>query len=97
MATMNTYAVEYSYVDDPAALAAKRPEHRGFLKQQFDAGILLASGPFLDETPGALLLLRTVDQPALAEILASDPFAQAELIAGTTIREWNPVFGPWNP
>lgn len=93
---MNIFAVEYTYPDVPGAVAAARPAHRAFLRSLFEEGSLLASGPLPDETtPGALLIIRTDNHEAVSALLAADPFAQAKLIATTTIRQWNPVIGPW--
>ncbi len=93
---MKIYAAEYSYVDDASSLDETRPQHRAFLRELFEAGSLLASGPLLDEAPGALLVLRASDRDGVAAMLAEDPFAHAKLITSTTIRQWNPVIGPWD-
>ncbi len=93
---MNFYVVEYRYVDSPASLDETRPEHRAFLRSLFDSGSLLASGPLLEEVAGALLVLRAPDRDAVTAMLALDPFARADLIASTAVRQWNPVIGPWD-
>lgn len=49
---MPTFAVNYRYADQPAALGEHRPAHRAFLAQHADAGRLLAAGRFADEGPG---------------------------------------------
>ena len=95
MAHMTTFAVEYVYSDDEATITAVRPSHREFLLAHLEAGTLLASGPYTEGAPGALLLFRVADDAALAEILAADPFAEAGVIATTAVRAWNPIFGPW--
>lgn len=94
--TLNIYAVEYTYFDAPEQLNNTRPEHRAFLRSLLDAGSLLASGPLMEQAPGALLIVRAADHESVTTLLASDPFAQAELIAKTTVRRWNPVIGPWD-
>ena len=75
---MATYAVTYRYVDDAARLDEVRPEHRAFLREQYEAGRLLLSGPLADGDPGAL---------------ADDPFRREGLIAEATMRTWNVVIG----
>lgn len=92
---MATFAVLYTYVDDPARLDEVRPEHRSFLTALHEAGTVLASGPFTTGDAGALLLVRAESAAAVAEILDRDPFREGALIAGRTIREWKPVIGPW--
>jgi uncharacterized protein YciI len=42
---MSLYAVTYVYIDDDAALAATRPEHRAYLSGLQQNGQNLASGP----------------------------------------------------
>lgn len=93
---MTTFAVQYTYSADVATITEVRPRHREFLREQLDAGNLLASGPLTDGAPGALLLFRVADSDALTEILAADPFAVVGgVITKTTVRVWDPVIGPW--
>lgn len=91
---MPVYAVRYCYVDDPAALAAHRPEHRAYLRSLADAGHLLGSGPFTD-APGALLVFTAPDVAKVTGWLAADPFALAGLVADAEVRPWEIVLGPW--
>ncbi|WP_448629503.1 YciI family protein [Cellulomonas soli] len=93
---MPVYAVQYTYVDDSAALDAARPEHRQYLGGLAEAGVALGTGPFVGGAAGALLVLRTDDRPALDAALAGDPFARHGLIARTDVHEWNPIIGPWS-
>jgi len=91
---MPTYAVRYHYVDDAAALARHRPEHRGYLHSLAEAGHLLGSGPFTD-APGALLVFTAASAEDVAGWLAADPFARAGLVADAEVRAWDIVLGPW--
>lgn len=87
-------AVEYVYDSVRGAeLDELRPAHREFLRSLHDRGDLVASGPWLDGAPGALLLVRA-DAPerALAR-LDADPFRLAGLILERTARAWHPVIG----
>lgn len=89
---MNVYAVEYHY--DPAAtdlMDEVRPRHRAFLGELRDAGTNIASGPWLGEAPGALLLMRADSLEALEALLDHDPFHEAGVIQRRDIRQWNPV------
>ena len=69
-------------------------EHRAYLKQLFDQGLILASGP-MEPRNGGGLLLRVPDQDAdriLDEIRDNDPFVKTG-VAQYEILAWNPVFG----
>lgn len=93
---MSTFAVEYSY--DPARTEDSdriRPEHRAFLRDLLEEGRLLASGPWVGEQPGALLLIVAEDAAAAETLLDTDPFHRAGLIIRRRIRRWNPVIGPF--
>lgn len=92
---MNIYAVTYFYVAETQTLDEVRPIHRAWLSQQLEAGLLLASGPLVDN-PGALLIFKAESVEALAGLLDQDPFDQAGCIGERVINQWNPVFGPWS-
>ncbi|MCX8530543.1 MAG: YciI family protein [Rhodoluna sp.] len=91
---MNTFAVNYFYAADESALAEIRPIHRVWLKELYEGGILLASGPMVDN-PGALLIFKAESVEALSALLDNDPFDIAGFIGERVITQWNPVFGPW--
>jgi uncharacterized protein YciI len=90
------FAVTYEYDQRAGERDALRPDHRAFLRDLHDAGVLLASGP-LDggPGPGALLLLRAEDDRAALATLDADPFWTAGLVAERSVRGWVPVIGPW--
>lgn len=92
---MSVFAVQYQYVPDADLVNAIRPAHRAWLQEQLDGGSLLASGPLVDY-PGALLVWRAESVEAVNELLNQDPFDIAGLIDEREIREWLPVFGPFN-
>lgn len=93
---MAVFAVTYTYGPDTDTRMSVRPAHREWQAAQLEAGRLLASGPLEDEqTPGGLLILRGADKDEIATLLTQDPYADAGVIADTTIRAWNPVFGPF--
>ncbi|MFT3714997.1 MAG: YciI family protein [Gordonia sp. (in: high G+C Gram-positive bacteria)] len=92
---MPTFAVEYTY--DPAAAALRdehRPAHRRFLGEGHEAGRVLLSGPYADGT-GALLMIAADDEQAVADYLATDPFALVGAIGATRITAWTQVYGPF--
>ena len=91
---MTLQIVTYTYLNAPEALAEVRPEHRAFLGGLAGQGVVVASGPWVDEEPaGALLLLRTDSASAALEVLADDPFQREGLVLDVSVREWNPVIG----
>ncbi len=92
---MSYFAVNYRYTADQEELNAVRPSHREWLKEQLDAGNLLASGPMID-LPTALLIFKADSLEQLATLLDNDPFDIAGYIGERDIAEWNPVFGPWS-
>ncbi|MDQ0094819.1 YciI family protein [Paeniglutamicibacter psychrophenolicus] len=93
---MSVFAVEYVYaVGSEATRDEHRPKHREFLAglgANGDGPSMIASGPYVDGS-GALLLISSPTQAALAETLANDPFAIHGAIAVLRITEWSPVTG----
>jgi uncharacterized protein YciI len=92
---MTTFAVRYTYDQRSDVQDEVRPEHRAYLSDLADRGLLHGSGPFTDGAPGALLVFETTDRAALEVLLADDPFARTGVIAQVEIREWKLVIGPW--
>ena len=90
---MNTYAISYTY--SPQTSAARdeiRPTHVQFLKERFEAGRLLISGP-VDSGAGALLVISAADEADALTMMDEDPFAKAGLITERGIRRWDIFFG----
>jgi uncharacterized protein YciI len=84
-------AVQLAFTDDEHRLAA-RPGHRTHLAALYDAGELVAAGPFADD--GGALLIYNVDETRLREIMAEDPYYyDTPGITVAWINEWNPLFG----
>ncbi|MYM19178.1 hypothetical protein GSY69_04120 [Brevibacterium sp. 5221] len=95
---MAIFAVTYEYGPDIDTRMAARPAHRTWQAKLFDAGVLLASGPLEDDfVPGGLLIMQADTRHNIEDTLTQDPYAAAEVISSTTIRGWNPVFGPFAP
>lgn len=91
---MPIYAVTYVYEATEEHKSEIRPTHREWLAEQLAEGTLLASGPWVDSA-GALLIWRAESQDHLAALLDHDPFDIAGVISERTIKEWNPIQGPW--
>jgi uncharacterized protein len=92
---MPIFAVSYLYAEKAEVLDELRPQHRGWLKELLEQGILLASGPMVNQ-PQALLIFKSESAEQLAQLMDLDPFEQAGFIATRTITEWNPVLGPFS-
>lgn len=89
--TMALYAVMITF-GDKQLRDQVRTEHRVFLQEQLDAGTLVESGPWLDDS-GALLVYEAETEAALYELLAQDPYWwNIGIIANETVKEWNRVF-----
>lgn len=93
---MATYVVQLAYGEDRQRRMEVRPSHREYCKALADRGVLLAAGPYTDDS-GAMLIYSAADAEELQEILQADPYTEAEVVAETTVREWNPVTGSWVP
>jgi uncharacterized protein YciI len=68
--------------------------HRAYLRQLKEAGVLIASGPFVPRT-GAALLLRVPDeepQAALDRIRDDDPFTREGMVQ-YEVWPWAPAIG----
>jgi uncharacterized protein YciI len=65
--------------------------HRQYLRELKAQRKLVASGPLVPRTGGALLL-RIADEAELARLLDGDPFTQEKLVEHTIVR-WAPNIG----
>ena len=65
--------------------------HRAYLRGLEERRKLVASGPLIPRSGGALLL-RAADDDELAALIAGDPFAQEGLVEHTVYR-WAPNIG----
>jgi uncharacterized protein YciI len=70
-----------------------RPTHREYLRSLFDAGKLVMSGPWTDDT-GAMLIYEAADIAEAERLLNADPYRTAGVIADARIKEWRVVLGP---
>lgn len=93
---MPVYALHYAYTEDTAARDTHRAEHRAYLRDLADRGVVVAAGAYAPGEPhGALIVVRAPDKDAVAELVAGDPFRREGVVAGYTVTEWTPVIGPW--
>ena len=76
------------------------PEHRAYLKEQYDAGRLIFSGPRVPRTAG-VLFARADDVSSINEMIANDPFKTKgigeyeviEIAPVMWVEELNKIFG----
>jgi uncharacterized protein YciI len=88
---MAIYAVQFMYADRSARDRA-RPHHRPYLQSQLEAGKLVKSGPYVDDS-GALLIYEVDTEAELQEILSNDPYCTTEGCLGdVSVKEWTIVF-----
>jgi uncharacterized protein YciI len=76
------------------AIEANTDAHRAWLRELKAKGVLIASGPFVPRTGGALLMRVPDDNPgaALDAVRDGDPFFQLGL-ANYELLQWNPGIG----
>lgn len=84
-------AVITRFSDDPARLEL-RPRHRELLQGLHERGLVVAAGPFEDQS-GALLLFATDDTAEVKAALAEDPYYSAPGVEVVTIQPWTVVAG----
>lgn len=74
-----TYTAPLERIDELVAA------HREWLDRNYEAGVLLASGPRVPRA-GGILLARAMDRAELDAVLAEDPFAEAGVATHQVLR-----------
>lgn len=93
---MPIIAVEYTYSDATAAARDEvRPDHRAWLSDLVERGVVLSTGPFADGS-GALILVDAAGVAAARSLFTNDPFARADLVDAARFTEWVPVMGQFS-
>jgi uncharacterized protein YciI len=85
-----TFAAIIEYSNDTSKIAEIRPQHRAYLKQLLDAGQLVISGPFTDDT-GGLLVYEAASAEAAEALIQNDPFCKCGVFQTWTVRPWRIV------
>lgn len=95
---MPVFAVLYTYGPDSAAIRDEhRPAHRSFLNDDDHGDVeVLATGPWADGEPGALIIARGPDAAAVESVFDRDPFHRVGAVTRREIREWTQVRTPWS-
>ena len=73
---MAFFAVQYTYIPDAAKVQEYRPEHREFLANLHDQGIVKLSGPVATEPGQALIIVTGESAEEVGHIMDADPFQQ---------------------
>jgi uncharacterized protein YciI len=91
---MARFAVELVFGPDSEKRLAVRPAHREYIASLAEKGVVLAAGPYADDT-GALIIYEAADEASLKEILSADPYTPANVVTKWEIRVWNVLLGSW--
>ncbi len=86
---MKYFIINLQYTKPIAEVAEITPEHRAYLKINYDAGILLFSGPRVPRI-GGVLFAKAEDASIIEKMIAADPF-KTKGIAEYEIIEIAPV------
>lgn len=90
---MARYALLVTF-GDKAKRDETRPKHREYLKELYDQGKLVFSGPFADDE-GALIMYECPDEASARAQFAADPYSQADgVVAEVQVREWKQGLPP---
>lgn len=84
------FAVFFSY-EHQERIAEVRPAHREYLASLKDAGKLVTSGPFVDDS-GALIIYEAESEAEVNEMIEHDPFHEAGVFSTYLVRPWEQVF-----
>ena len=86
---MKYFLINITYIVPIEKVVEITPEHRAYLKAQYDAAILLFSGPRVPRTAG-VLFARAQDLATIEKMIANDPF-QTQGIGVYEVIEIAPV------
>ncbi|HWV24823.1 MAG TPA: YciI family protein [Thermomicrobiales bacterium] len=87
---MAYFTAIWTYGDDVERRQDVRPKHREYLQGLVDAGKVLMSGPFADDS-GAVVIYDVADLSEAQELMSNDPFAQNGIIVDATVKEYKVV------
>jgi uncharacterized protein len=92
---LHHFVVIYRYgYGNAESRAIQRAAHREFLRDLWDRGTLMLSGPFEDdEEPGAVLIIMAGSPEEAAHLMDADPLCSAGLIQTREIRRYRVAWG----
>lgn len=83
--------IELSFTADSARLDA-RPAHRRRLRDLYAQGVLVAAGPW-DDDSGALLVF-DIERAGVEAVIGADPYFATPGVKVDSVRTWQPIVGP---
>jgi uncharacterized protein YciI len=83
------HVLELAFTDDPARLEG-RPAHRERLAELSARGLVLAGGPFADES-GALIVFLTDRLEDAQALVDADPYYTGPGVSVVSLRAWSTV------
>ena len=86
---MARFVLQLSFKNNERRLEV-RPAHREYLRDLLEKGKLVTAGPFADDT-GALLVYEVANEAELRDILAADPYTEADVYDIVQLTEWAPI------
>lgn len=93
---MPLFLVTYTHPDE-SGWNRHLQAHVRWVTMGVERGIIRAGGPLPDQRPReAMMLLDLPSLHAAREFLETDPFQEAEVVTGMTLRRWDPMFGLFN-
>ena len=93
---MPVFIVSYEH-PDMAGWMQHIHGHVQWIQDSVRSGAVLACGPELGRDVGnALLVVAAEDRADAHRLISTDPAYPAGLMEHLSIREWDPMFGPWN-
>ena len=88
--TWKFFIVQINYLLPQDQMTDVRAAHRAFLKEGYEKGWLLISGPLVPPT-GGVVVARAPSREALEELFSRDPY-HLQQAATHEFIEFNPVF-----
>lgn len=91
---MAIFALYVRYTDNEERRLATRPVHREYLMSLYEAGKLVESGPFADDS-GAIIVYDVENLAAAEAQFAQDPYSiTGGIVESVTFHEWKIVIPP---
>ena len=87
---MPTFVREIAMEPGDEQRLAVRPAHREYVHAMFAQGSIRMSGPLVGDA-GAILVYSAPHEAAALELIAADPYTQAEVVQEVSLREWTVV------
>jgi uncharacterized protein YciI len=90
---MAIFFVRFEHPDEAGWQHWLRP-HVEWVKEQVSKGTIITSGPSVGTAVRqGLLVMRAENEPALLEVVRTDPFWPNGIIRNLQVTQWDPFFG----